>query len=182
MLSIIGVAFPGTARVRAITVYGMVMGVAAAGGQLLGGLIIAANPLGLGWRAVFLVNVPIGLAALTMARRSVPESRTELPPGLDVRDMALVGAALTALILPLVDGPHLGWPAWTWASLAVSPVLFGLFAASQLRSARRGGSPLLDPALFRRRALAAGQEIPPELAAWTMVVSEVLNLDETLNK
>jgi EmrB/QacA subfamily drug resistance transporter len=164
VLAIIGVAFPGPARVRAITVYGMVMGVAAAGGQLLGGLIIAASPLGLGWRAVFLVNVPIGLVALALARRSVPESRAELAPGLDFRGMALVGAALTALILPLVDGPHLGWPAWTWASLAVSPMLFGLFAVSQLRSARRGGTPLLDPALFRRRALAAG--LATQLVFW----------------
>jgi EmrB/QacA subfamily drug resistance transporter len=164
VLSIIGIAFPGPARVRAITVYGMVMGVAAAGGQLLGGLIIAASPVGLGWRAVFLVNVPIGLVALALARRSVPESRAEVAPGLDVGGMALVGAALTALILPLVDGPHLGWPAWTWASLAVSPVLFGLFAVSQLRSARRGGSPLLDPALFRRRALAAG--LATQLVFW----------------
>jgi EmrB/QacA subfamily drug resistance transporter len=164
VLAIIGVAYPGAARVRAITVYGMVMGVAAAGGQLLGGLVIAACPPGLGWRAVFLVNIPVGLAALAMARRSVPESRAEQAPALDFGGMALVTAALTALILPLVEGPHLGWPAWTWASMAVSPALFAIFATSQLRSARRGGTPLLDPALFRRRALAAG--LVTQLAFW----------------
>src|SRR6201996_5754195 len=68
VLSIIGTTYTGAARVKAISVYGMVMGVAAAGGQLLGGLLIAANLAGLGWRVIFWVNVPIGLAALALAR------------------------------------------------------------------------------------------------------------------
>src|SRR5215469_2857139 len=71
VLAIIGVAYTGPARVRAITVYGIVMGLAAAGGQLLGGVIIAANPLGLGWRAIFLINIPIGLGALGWSRRQI---------------------------------------------------------------------------------------------------------------
>jgi MFS family permease len=74
VLSIIGVAYPGPARVRAITAYGMVMGLAAASGQLIGGTLIAANPLGLGWRAVFLINVPVCLPALACAPRFVAES------------------------------------------------------------------------------------------------------------
>ena len=75
VLSILGITYTGRARVRAISVYGMVMGVAAVGGQLIGGLLIAANPAGLGWRAIFWVNVPVGIAALALARRIVPESR-----------------------------------------------------------------------------------------------------------
>jgi EmrB/QacA subfamily drug resistance transporter len=164
VLSIIGVAYPGPARVRAITVYGIVMGLAAATGQLIGGVLIAANLLGLGWRSVFLINVPVCLAALACAPRFVAESRSAQASSLDVRGMALVTAALTALVLPLVEGTQLHWPAWTWASLALSPVLFALFAGSQLRSARRGGAPLLDPGLFRRRALAAG--LVTQLAFW----------------
>src|SRR5262245_22767925 len=74
VLAIIGVAFTGAARVRAVTVYGIVMGLAAAGGQPVGGLIIAANPLGLGWRAIFLINIPIGLGALAWSRRQISES------------------------------------------------------------------------------------------------------------
>jgi MFS family permease len=90
VLSIIGVAYPGPARVRAITIDGMVMGLAAAGGQLIGGVLIAADPLGLGWRAVFLVNVPVCLAALAGAPRLVGESRGSRASSLDVRGMALV--------------------------------------------------------------------------------------------
>lgn len=128
VLSIIGVAYPGPARVRAITVYGIVMGLAAATGQLIGGVLIAANLLGLGWRSVFLINVPVCLAALACAPRFVAESRSAQASSLDVRGMALVTAALTALVLPLVEGTQLHWPTWTWASLTLSPVLFALFA------------------------------------------------------
>jgi EmrB/QacA subfamily drug resistance transporter len=164
VLSIMGVTYPGQERVRAITVYGMVMGVAAAGGQLIGGALIAANLFGLGWRAVFLINVPVGLAALGCARGLIPESRAGQAAQLDLRGMLLVTAGLTALVLPLVEGTSLHWPVWTWATLAASPAIFAAFAASQLRAARRGGAPLLDPALFRRRALAAG--LVTQLAFW----------------
>jgi EmrB/QacA subfamily drug resistance transporter len=164
VLAIIGVAYPGPARVRAITVYGMVMGLAAASGQLLGGLAIALNPLGLGWRAVFLVNVPVGLIALAFTRRQVAESRAQHGVALDLAGMALVTLALTALILPLVEGTSLHWPAWTWASLAAVPVLLGLLAARERQAARGRGAPLLDPALFRSRALASG--LATQLAFW----------------
>jgi EmrB/QacA subfamily drug resistance transporter len=164
VLAIIGVTYPGEARVRALTVYGTVMGLAAASGQLLGGLAIQLDPLGLGWRTVFLVNIPVGLLALAFSRRQIAESRMEQAAGLDLPGMALVTLALTALVLPLVEGPQLHWPAWTFASLAAAPVLLGLLAFSQLRAGRTGGAPLLDPALFRQRALAAG--LGTQLAFW----------------
>lgn len=105
VLAIIGVTYPGPDRARAISVYGMVMGLAATGGQLLGGLLIHANIVGPGWRAVFLLNVPIGAAALAAAPRWIPESRAAGRSRLDVVGMALLTAGLTALLLPLVrDG------------------------------------------------------------------------------
>ncbi len=165
VLAIIGVAYPGAARVRPITIYGIVMGLAAAGGQLLGGIAIQADPFGLSWRAVFLVNVPVGVVALAFTRRQVAESRAEYAARLDLSGMALITLALTALVLPLVEGAQLHWPTWTWACLAASPALFAAFAASQLRTARSGGAPLLDPALFRRRGLAAG--LATQLAFWS---------------
>lgn len=75
VLSIIGVTYSGRDRVRAITSYGVVMGLAAVSGQLIGGLLIGANIAGLGWRAIFWVNVPVGIAALVAASRLIPESR-----------------------------------------------------------------------------------------------------------
>ena len=64
VLSIIGVVYTGADRVRALSAYGMVMGLAAVGGQLIGGVLVQANIAGLGWRSCFLINVPIGVVAL----------------------------------------------------------------------------------------------------------------------
>jgi EmrB/QacA subfamily drug resistance transporter len=160
VLSILGTTYTGPARVKAISVYGMVMGFAAAGGQLLGGLLIAANLAGLGWRVIFWVNVPVGIAALVLARRLVPESRAPVSGTgrgrLDLLGAALFTAALVAIILPLLDGRAHGWPAWSLACLAAGPVLLAVFAAHLRAMARRGGQPLLDPAIFAVRAFRAG--------------------------
>lgn len=174
ILAIIGVAFAGAARVRAITAYGVVMGLAAAGGQLLGGLIIAANPLGLGWRAIFLINIPIGLAALAWSRRQIAESRAPRSSRLDVQGVTLITVGLTALVLPLVEGTALHWPPWTWVSLAAAPVIIGWFAVSQVRAERLGRAPLLPPSLFRRPELAAG--LVTQLAFWCGMASLFLVL------
>jgi EmrB/QacA subfamily drug resistance transporter len=156
VLSILGTTYSGPARVKAISVYGMVMGLAAVGGQLIGGLLISANVAGLGWRLIFLVNVPVGIAALALARRLVPESRATSPGRLDLRGAALLTAALVAILLPLLDGRQQGWPAWSWACLAAGPVILGLFAVHLRQAARHAGHPLLDPAIFAVRAFRAG--------------------------
>jgi EmrB/QacA subfamily drug resistance transporter len=164
VLSLIGTLYTGARRVRAITVYGLVMGIAAVGGQLAGGLVIEANIAGGGWRPVFLVNVPVGLVALALAPRLVPESRVEWASRVDVAGMVLVTTALTALVLPLVEGRQQGWPAWTWGSLGAATVLLGCLAIHQRRLASRGGAPLLDPALFASGTLRAG--LLTQLSFW----------------
>jgi MFS family permease len=156
VLSIIGVLYAGADRVRALSVYGTVMGLAAVGGQLIGGALIAADPAGLSWRSCFLINLPIGIAALVLAPRVIPESRQAVSPRLDKRGTALVTAVLTAIVLPLLEGRQHGWPAWTWISLAAAPVLLGWFVTHQRRLARTGGTPLLDIELFRHRSFSAG--------------------------
>jgi MFS family permease len=120
VLSIVRVTYTGRQQARAISVYGMVMGLAAAGDQLLGGVLIDANLAGLGWRTIFWVNVPVGIAALIVAPRLLPESRAAHAGRIDVRGVLLLGVALTAIILPLLDGRQQGWPAWSWACLAAS--------------------------------------------------------------
>ena len=102
-LSILGMLYTGRDRVRAFSAYGMVLAVAATGGQLIGGALVNANIAGLGWRAVFWVNVPIGLAALALVRRVVPESRSGHTGRLDLSGVVLH----LRLILPLVSS-HLG--------------------------------------------------------------------------
>jgi EmrB/QacA subfamily drug resistance transporter len=156
VLAIIGVVYTGTDRVRAISVYGMVMGLAAAGGQLLGGALVQADVAGTGWRSVFLINLPVGIVALLVAPVLVPESRAERGNGLDGLGLALLTAGLVAVVLPLVEGRQQGWPAWTWLSLGAAPLVFVAFIIQQRYLRRRGGAPLLDPDLFRERAFAAG--------------------------
>jgi predicted MFS family arabinose efflux permease len=112
----------------------------------------------------------VGLAALAFTWRQVPESRAGRPAavpagrGLDVTGMILITGGLTALVLPLIEGVNLHWPAWTWASLAAAPVLLAAFAAHEVRQARRGRTPLLDLALLRQRSLAAG--LATQLVFW----------------
>ena len=82
---IIGVTYRGRDHVRALSLYGVALGLAAVGGQVLGGALVQMRPAGLGWRSCFLINVPIGLVALAPAPRLVPESRAQPSgPRLDV--------------------------------------------------------------------------------------------------
>jgi len=156
VLAIVGVTYTGADRVRAITAYGIVMGVAAVGGQVIGGLLLQADLFGLGWRVVFWVNVPVGAAALLLARRFVPESKSSERGLIDLVGAVLLMVAVVAIVLPLVDGRQEGWPGWSWACLAASLPLFTLFALYLLRTARRGRRPLLQPALFGMPAFRAG--------------------------
>jgi EmrB/QacA subfamily drug resistance transporter len=156
ILSILGVVYSGPARVRAISVYGMVMGLAAVSGQLIGGVLIRADLGGLGWRTIFWINVPLGVAALLASPRLVPESRSSQGSRFDLAGVALITACLVAVVLPLVDGRQEGWPAWSWIALAASVPLAIAFAAHQRRTAGRGGVPLLDPRVFASWPLRAG--------------------------
>ena len=156
VLALIGVLYDGAARARAIGVYATWMGVAAASGQLLGGILLHADIAGLGWRTVFLINVPIGLLVLAAVRRLLPESRSTEAVRVDITGLVLATGALTALVLPLVDGRDAGWAWWTWACLAASPVLAADFVLRQRAISRRGGVPLLDPSLFAIRSFTAG--------------------------
>jgi EmrB/QacA subfamily drug resistance transporter len=159
VLSIIGVLYAGADRAKALAAYGMSMGFAAVSGQLIGGILVQANPAGLGWRSCFLINIPIGLVAVLAAPRVIRG------PGVDSRDRGasldragtvLATLALTAIVLPLVEGRAHGWPLWTWLSLAAAPVLLGAFIAQQRRLAAHGGTPLMPPELFVSRTVTIG--------------------------
>ena len=155
-LAIIGVVYTGAQRVRALSAYGLALGLAAVSGQLIGGLLIQADVADLGWRSIFLINVPIGAVGLALVPQLVPESRAEMSNRLDLRGAGLVTAGLLAILLPLIEGRSQGWPLWTWLSLAVAPLVLGAFALQQRRLHRRDGDPLVQPALFRERAFTVG--------------------------
>jgi MFS family permease len=140
------------------------MGLAAVGGQLIGGVLVQADIAGLGWRSCFLINVPIGLLALACTPWVVPESRAVGASHPDISGTLLITAGLTAIVLPLIEGREHGWPLWTWLSLAAAPVLLGGFWLQQRHLGRRGGAPMLNPQLFRHRAFTAG--LATQLAFW----------------
>jgi MFS family permease len=111
VLAIIGVNFAGPDLPRALGVYGLVMGLAAASGQLIGGVLVQLDLAGLGWRSCFLINVPVGVAALMLAPKVIAESREAGAARLDLGGTVLLTTGLTAAVLPLVEGRQHGWPA-----------------------------------------------------------------------
>jgi EmrB/QacA subfamily drug resistance transporter len=142
---------------KAFAVFGPVMGLAAVAGPLLGGGLINLDVLGSGWRAIFLVNVPLGLAALLVGRRYLPRT-APAAPGLrvDAPSVALAMLGTGALVYPLIQGRDQGWPAWSFALLAGGVVMLGAFAALQARRSRQGRTPLVEPSILRRRPYVAG--------------------------
>ena len=178
ILSTIQAVFPADERPKAYGMYGAFVGIAAVSGPLLGGLLVEADLFGLGWRSIFLINLPIGLLTLAAAWMLVPESRDAHPPRLDLTGVGLVSAALLLLLYPLVQGHELGWPTWTFVSMAASLPVLALFAAQQASRSSRGGSPLVPPALFRERAFTGG--VVAALTFFSGVVSFFLVLTLTL--
>ena len=160
VLASIQAATTGEHRARAMGYYGANAGISMVIGQVLGGALVAADVGGLGWRAIFLVNVPIGIVALVLARRTVPETRSAEPLGVDGWGTLLLGATLLALLIPLTEGRALGWPAWTLALLATVPVLGLALAVVERRVERSGRVALLPPSVLRlpsmRRGLTVG--------------------------
>ncbi|HEX4194658.1 MAG TPA: MFS transporter [Stellaceae bacterium] len=144
----------------ALNIYGTGVGVAVAAGQLLGGVLIAADIGGLGWRSAFLINVPIGLIVIAAALALVPESGGGEKPRLDIVGVLLLSAALGSLVVGLSIGREQGWSPWVLGLIVASPLLLAWFFAFEKRMAREGGMPLLDPALleidtFRRGLIVA---------------------------
>jgi EmrB/QacA subfamily drug resistance transporter len=159
VLSVIQVIFPPAERIKALAGFGITAGLGTVSGPLLGGLLIQHNLFGLDWRPIFLINVPVGVLAVAASLVLIPESKAPRPPRLDPAGVALVSAALLLLLYPLVQGRQLGWPTWTFISMAASlPVLIAFVAYERAKS-RKGGSPLVELSLFRDRAFSVGMGI-----------------------
>jgi EmrB/QacA subfamily drug resistance transporter len=156
VLSVIQVIFPAADRIKALAAFGVTAGLGTVSGPLLGGLLTQDNLLGLAWRPIFLINVPVGLLAVAASAVLVRESRAPRRPRLDPGGVLLITAALLLLLYPLVQGRQLGWPAWTFAAMAASVPVAGLFVWYERAKDRRDGSPLVQLSLFRERAFSVG--------------------------
>ena len=158
VLALVQVNFPEHERPKALAYFGLAVGLASMLGQLLGGLFIGLDLFGLGWRTLFLINLPIGGAALWIASRTLHEARSHHPPKLDMSGVMIATLALSLLLVPLVEGHEHDWPTWAIVMLALSAPAFVWFVRHEKRTRSRGGDPLIDPALFElatfRRGLA----------------------------
>ncbi|MFD8157979.1 MFS transporter [Streptomyces malaysiensis] len=144
VLSLIRTGISPERRPRALALYGATMGVASLAGPLIGGLLLGADLFGLGWRAVFLVTVPVAVVSLAGA---VLLPRTH---GADGQRVDWAGAALTttgfgALVLPCALGREAGWPWWTWASFSVAAATLTCFVLTL----RHRPAPLVHPSVLR---------------------------------
>jgi MFS family permease len=160
ILAIIHACFPLEERGKAFGMWGGVLGLASVAGLVVGGLLVRWNPAGLEWRSIFLVNVPVGVAALAAAGLVIRESRAKSAARPDYVGMVLAVTGVLMVVYPLYEGRRLGWPAWIFALMAGGLAVLFLFVAYERRRSRTVGSPLVEMRLFRSRAFSAG------LAVW----------------
>jgi EmrB/QacA subfamily drug resistance transporter len=157
VLSFIFAEFAEAERPKAMALFAAAFPIGGLAGPILGGVLTEANLFGLGWRAIFLVNLPIGIIALVGAVATMPNRPGFSRRRIDTLGVALLTLGLFAIFYPLVQGRELGWPAWTIGVLIAAVPILAIFALQQRATARRGGDPLIPPALLKVRSLTAGQ-------------------------
>ncbi|CAN3984572.1 MFS transporter [Kitasatospora purpeofusca] len=167
-LGLIKAMFPPKELGTAFGLFGPILGLSSVLGPTLGGYLTGADWFGLGWRAVFLINLPVGLLAVFAAGRILPADRPyragrsttgaadDARTGrIDPVGVLVLGLAVLLLVYPLVQGRELGWPLWTFLSMAASVPTAWLFTVQQRGVLRRGGTPLIEPSLFGKRAFVS---------------------------
>lgn len=143
-------------RAGGFAALGAVISMGTIAGPVLAGVLIWLDIGGASWRAVFLINVPIGLVALVLAQKLVPVARNENAGRTSVSSVVLLSALLVALMTPLTIGRDHGWPLWSWLLLAATAPLTWAFLVQQGRIAKGGNTPLLPPGLWRDRVFRLG--------------------------
>ncbi|MFH8615095.1 MFS transporter [Streptomyces sp. NPDC017979] len=156
VLSIVHTTFPAHERGKVFGLFGAVVGLGAVSGPLVGALLTEWNLFGLEWRPIFLINLPVGIAALVLGRKYITESRAPKALRLDLVGVVLVTGAMLMLVYPLTRGRELGWPVWGYACMAGSVVVFGALVAYERYKSRKDGSPLIELSLFSVKSFAAG--------------------------
>jgi EmrB/QacA subfamily drug resistance transporter len=149
-VGLIKAMFDGDELSRALGSIGPVMGLAAVGGPVLGGVLTHADLFGSSWRAAFLVNVPVALAVLALAPR-LPENRAPHRPALDWPGTALAATGTGLLVYPLIGTNLTQLSLRDRALLALGLLVLAAFALHQ----RRTTTPLLEPTLFTHRSFPA---------------------------
>ena len=157
VLSSVQVMFAPEERAPVLGIIGSLSALGAVGGLILGGWLVTADLLGMGWRSIFLVNVPIGVVLVVAALLFVPRSRSEHPLRPDLVGVLLGGVGVFLVVFPLTDGRAAGWAWWIWAMLTMSPFVIVAFVWQQGRMLKAHKAPLLPLPLFHDRGFASGQ-------------------------
>ncbi|MEU2393425.1 MFS transporter [Streptomyces sp. NPDC007369] len=156
VMAVIAVTFDGESRAKAFGMYGLIMSLGGVLGPVLGAVLTSADVAGLGWRTIFLINLPIGLATVVFAGKFIPESREPQARRLDPLGMLLSSAGVLLLAFPLTVGGEQQWPAWSLVMLAAGVVALGVFVAQQRARTAKDGSSLVALSLFESKAFAGG--------------------------
>lgn len=144
-------------RVAVSAIFGMLGGLSSTAGMIIGGLLIQANIFGWDWRPIFLINIPVGAAALILGQRLLPAGNSTHPPKhLDYIGSGLIVLSLGLLIYALVEGRPNGWPWWIWVLIATSALILAGFIRYELKNYKKGISTLLVPPIFKHRTFSAG--------------------------
>ncbi|MFB8003473.1 MFS transporter [Nocardia sp. NPDC056000] len=155
-IAIITASFRRDHQPSAFAIYGATAGFAGMLGPLLGGALITLNPLGLGWHAVFLLNLPLGVVSIGLAAKYLNIGPAPQRPPLDLRGSAIATAALFLLLFALSDSQQSGWHPMHVGCAAIALALAGLFVAYERATRRRGGTALVRLDLFADRGFAVG--------------------------
>ena len=151
-MAIMTATFPKPMLQKAFSVFAPMLGVFAVAGPILGGVLIDANLLGLGWRPIFLINVVLGGLALVLAVRYLPAVPAHPGTRIDVLGSVLLAVALFGALYGLIEGSSAGWNAVSLGAIALGLVVFAAFVRRQARTA----DPLLPRTLLANRGFTAG--------------------------
>lgn len=156
VLAMIQVLFTGKNRGIALGGYGTTVGLGSIMGLLVGGILVQAHLTTDSWRSIFLVNLPIGIAAFVFAYLRMPETKSDRKPTLDFGGAVLTALSLGLIIYPLAEGRTYGWPAWSFITLAIGLALVPVLVWYENRIAKKGETPILDIRLFADAAFREG--------------------------
>lgn len=143
-------------RATAFALFSLSAGLASVAGPLLGGLLISFDIYGLSWRPIFLINLPIGLAALWFGQRLIPDIPGDPKLRNDWAGIGIVALAMFCIIFPLVEGREFGWPAWSFLMMMAAVPLFVWFVMWESRQARHGAPQLMPVHLLKNWNFAIG--------------------------
>jgi EmrB/QacA subfamily drug resistance transporter len=156
VMSMMQIMYKPAERAGVMGIFGALAGIAASLGPVIGGILIHFNLWNLDWRPVFLINIPVGVFALFMGWRYLPDGKSAHPLKLDITGTILVVGAMLLLVFPLIQGRELDWPLWVFIMMTTAAPMLALFGWWLLHKNKKDKSPLIPPVLLKTRSFVVG--------------------------